>query len=128
MAGPGRPKLNFEIVAIEARKYYGAQGFWWVHWGGDYFTQRSRADHWQPLESFVHRTKNGEEVWNDLFLEFERNHPGKEDVDLRPPGNYPEFDRAFYGISESESEYEGDEDTWSPIVPIQELPLPPESE
>ena len=125
MAGPGRPKLNFEIVSIEARLTVHNQTFWWVHWGGSYEGQRARNDHWQPLESFFHRSKTGEEIYNELFLEFERNNPGVNDVDHRPAGNYPEFDRSFYGISESESEDEEDEDIWSVTVPIRGLHPPP---
>ena len=108
MAGPGRPKLNFEIVSIEARLTVQNQTFWWVHWGGPYEGQRARNDHWQPLESFFHRSKTGEEVYNEMFLEFERTHPGKNDVDLRPPGDYPEFDEEYYGLSSSESEVGSD--------------------
>ena len=103
--GPGRPRVNFFVVCIKARKYFRGKGYWWVQWGPP-FNQQDRDDHWQPITSFYHKDKNGNEIWNDLFLEFENIYPDSVNRDYRDPGiDYCLLDKDFFeSLNDDESE------------------------
>jgi len=57
-----------QVVAIYARRTFGAHTYWWVTWAAPY-DQVGRADHWQPEDFFWDPEAS---AYSQVWLSFER--------------------------------------------------------